>query len=312
MTLAVDDAWAVESWGAVLARIPDPHPFLEPDWQRAWWEHFGEGELEVLELGDAGVAALRRTGSTLRFLGGRDTTDYPGPAIAPGRAPEAAEALVGHLRDGDRLELDNARPEDGFALSLKLAARAAGLRVTRELDEPVALLTLPASFDAYLAGLSRHNRHELVRKRRRAAATTVRTAGADTLGSDLRTFFAFLRAARGEKGTFLSPRIEAFVRDVAYAKLARGTLRLDVLELDGRPLAVTLGFQGPRTYYLYNMGYDPAAAPLSPGIALLGALIERAIAERRERFDFMRGLEHYKLQLGATPSSLIRLRLEPV
>ena len=111
------------------------------------------------------------------------------------------------------------------------------------------------------------------------------------------------RAAPGEKGGFLTPRIEAFLRAVAPLG------RLDVLEVAGRPLAVTLGFQSARTYHLYNMAFEQSARALSPGIVLLGALIERAIGDGLERFDFMRGLERYKLELGATPQQLIRLRV---
>jgi len=66
---------------------------------------------------------------------------------------------------------------------------------------------------------------------------------------------------------------------------------------------MTLGFQTARTYYLYNMAYEQTARPLSPGIVLL----ERALADGLERFDFMRGLARYKLELGATPRHLIRL-----
>jgi CelD/BcsL family acetyltransferase involved in cellulose biosynthesis len=57
------------------------------------------------------------------------------------------------------------------------------------------------------------------------------------------------------------------------------------------------------------MAYDQRARGRSPGIVLLAAVIERAIADGLERFDFMRGLERYKLELGGTPSSLVRLRI---
>jgi CelD/BcsL family acetyltransferase involved in cellulose biosynthesis len=294
MTAALDAVWALERWRAVLGRIDDPHPFATPEWQRAWWEHFGAGELDVVELGEVGVAALQRQGDEVRFLGSRDVTDYPGPAIIPGAEREAATRLLAHLRPGDRLEVDNAQP--AFAAALEAAAD--GRDVSRVPGEAVAILTLPATWDEYAGSLRRHTRHEIERKRRRARGARVRAGDLDTL-------FAFMRAAPGEKGRFLTPRIEAFLRE------ATAGARIDELVLDGRPLAVTLGFQGPRTYYLYNMGYDPAAAHLSPGIVLLAALIERAIEERVARFDFMRGLEHYKLQLGAVPSSLIALRLAP-
>jgi CelD/BcsL family acetyltransferase involved in cellulose biosynthesis len=283
--------------------IAAPNPFVAEGWQRAWWQHFGTGELEVLELGDVGVAALQRHGNVVRFLGNREVTDYPGAAITPGREREAAALLVGRLRPDDSLEGDNLQA--AFADALEGAARAAGRRVTRATDEPVAILTLPRSWDEYLAGLHKHMRHELTRKRRRAHDARVRSADADTFAADLERFFAFLRSARGAKGRFLTVPIERFLREA----LTPSTARLDVLEADGRPLAATVGFQGPRTYHLYNMGYDPAAARLSPGIVLLTALIERAIDEQQERFDFMRGLEHYKLQFGARPSSLINIRV---
>jgi CelD/BcsL family acetyltransferase involved in cellulose biosynthesis len=269
------------------------NPFVDPGWQRAWFRHFGTGQLEVVPLGEAGEAKLERHGDRLRFLGNREVTDYPGAAIVPGREREAFVRLLQWLPAGDTLEVENAR-KDGFAALLVLAAEAVAE------DEPIATLTLPRTWEGYLAGLRKHERHEILRKRRRAAGTRMRPGGLDT-------FFTFLRAARGEKGRFLTPRIEAFLRE---AVPAHPMTRLDVLETaDGRPIAATLGFQGPRTYFLYNMGFDPAAAHLSPGIVLLSRLIERAIGERRERLDFMRGLEHYKLQLGAEPSTLINIRV---
>jgi CelD/BcsL family acetyltransferase involved in cellulose biosynthesis len=292
MTAAVEAEWALERWRAVLERTDDPHPFATPEWQRAWWRHFGTGELEVIELGEVGVAALQRKGDEVRFLGNREVTDYPGPAIVPGAEPEAAARLLDALRPGDELVVENAQPAFADALA------AAGRPVKRAPDEAVAILTLPDSWEAYAGSLRRHTRHEIERKRRRAHGATVRRGDLDTL-------FALMRAARGEKGRFLTPPIEAFLRE------ATSGARIDVLEHRGRPVAVTLGFQSPGTYYLYNMGFERSAAHLSPGIVLLAALIERAIEERVARFDFMRGLEHYKLQLGAVPSSLIALRLAP-
>jgi CelD/BcsL family acetyltransferase involved in cellulose biosynthesis len=310
------DDWALSSWRAVVSRIPDPHPFVAPGWQRAWWECFGTGELAVLPLGDegdvAGVAALcGERGGAMRFLGSREVTDYPGPAIVPGRERESAAALVEQMceRGWPVLEIENARPEDGFAAALERAARAAGLRVTAGPDEPIAVLGLPSGWPAYLRRLGRHARHEVERKRRGLASARLRTADARTLEGDLDGFFALFRRAAGDKGRFATPAIERFMRRIARLALEDGTLRLDVLELDGAPLAIALGFQGPRAYYLYNMAHDPDARPLSPGIVLVAATIERAIAHGLERYDFMRGLERYKLEFGATPSDLQRLRL---
>jgi CelD/BcsL family acetyltransferase involved in cellulose biosynthesis len=283
----VEDAWGLSRWRSVVSLLDDPHPFLTPEWQSAWWKHFGAGKLQLVDLGEAGVAALERRGEVLRFLGNRETTDYPGPAIAPGLEDAAAARLLRSL-DGP-LDFENARPQDPLVARLRAVSRV-------EEDEPVAILALPDSWPRYLRLLGRHSRHELDRKRRHLPE-------AEVCAGDFDTFLRFFRAAPGEKGAFLTPRIEAFLRAVAPLG------RLDVLEVAGVPLAVTLGFQSARTYYLYNMAFEQRARALSPGIVLLGALIERAIADGLERFDFMRGLERYKLELGATPQNLIRLRI---
>jgi CelD/BcsL family acetyltransferase involved in cellulose biosynthesis len=322
----VGEDWQLEAWRAVVARTADPHPFVMPEWQRAWWEHFGDGELAVLRFGRgrrvAGVAAVHRdAGGCARFLGGDDLTDYPGPAVAPGGASEVAEGLVQWLRGGElgwrRLDVRNARFEDGFADAVKTAAERAGLPVTTGTDEPIAILELPRSWDDYLERLARQPRRELQRKERvldrELPGALVRTADAGSLEADMGTLCGHLRQARGPKGGFMSPRVERFFRRVASDYLALGMLRLDLLEVERRPLAATVGFQtprAPRAFSLYNMGFDVTARALSPGIILLGRLIRRALGDGLERFDFMRGLERYKLDLGATARHLGRVTVQ--
>ena len=259
-----------------MRRIPEAHPFVMPEWQRVWWAHFGTGRLSVLPLRDgadpvAVVPVHRDDAGVVRFLGGVDVTDYPGPAIAPGHARDAARHLLDRLTaDTSWAELDvrNARPEDGFVPALAAAAATAGLRTSHCADEPIALLDLPATWDEYLARLTRHARHELQRRRRRFARALgeghVRTADAETLPRDLDTFFALFRRARGEKGGFMTPPMERFFRDVANAFLPLGMLRLDVLEAGGRAVAVAFGFRTRSVYHLYNMAFDPDVQAASP------------------------------------------------
>jgi len=75
-------------------------------------------------------------------------------------------------------------------------------------------------------------------------------------------------------------------------------------------LLVALPLAANAAEYMEKTPFQLSRA-LSPGIVLLSALIERAIGEGLERFDFMRGLERYKLELGARPADLMRLRLAP-
>lgn len=312
----LSDSWHQPAWEALLGAIEDPDPFVSLRWQHTWWRHFASGQLAVIRA-PAAVAALElaRDG-TAQFLGGQETTDYPGPVMATGAGASTAAALLAALpAHGARLlDARNQRPEVGLAGALVAAARALGRATEVTDDEAGAILELPSTAQEYGDRLARRTRHELARKRRRLQRAyphaTVRTATAATLSADLTAFCALHRAARGAKGHFMTAALEAFMRDLARATLDAGMLRLDTLQAaDGQPLAMTLGFQGPRTFYLYNAAYELGAAAVSPGIVLIALLIERAIAERLASFDFLRGLERYKLELGASPRTLSRVRV---
>jgi CelD/BcsL family acetyltransferase involved in cellulose biosynthesis len=306
-----------------MARCPDPHPFQTVEWQRAWWETFGTGELAVLPIfGDGGepaaVAALGRdTSGVVRFVGSGELTDYPGPAVAPGAteltARSVIDRLVGQPSRWTELDVRDSRPQDGLIDALRRVAHERQLRTTSSPDEPVAVISLPSTWDDFLRAQTRHCRHELRRKlsrfERERPAAALRSSDAGSLAADLETFLALHRRSTGAKGQFLTPDVEAFFRRIAFDFMSLESLRLDLLEDRGRALAATLGFQSETTYYLYNMAFDPAGRVVSPGIVLLAMLIGRAIGDRLACFDLLRGLERYKLELGAVPRQLMRLRV---
>ena len=119
-------------------------------------------------------------------------------------------------------------------------------------------------------------------------------------------FVALHRRSRGEKAEFMTPDTERFFRDVADTLAARGWLRLGVLSVDGEDAAVLFGFAYEGTLALYNAAYDPNLAPLSVGIACAAYAIRSAIAEGLRTYDFLRGDEPYKYDLGGADHWLLR------
>jgi CelD/BcsL family acetyltransferase involved in cellulose biosynthesis len=91
--------------------------------------------------------------------------------------------------------------------------------------------------------------------------------------------------------------------------MPRGWLRLDFLEIGGRAIATTFGFQVEKTLYLYNSAYEPELARISPGLFLVSELVRGAIEEGLEVFDFLRGPERYKYQLGSQAVPLNNVRV---
>jgi CelD/BcsL family acetyltransferase involved in cellulose biosynthesis len=143
----------------------------------------------------------------------------------------------------------------------------------------------------------------LRRKRRRLGRdhpdAEFRTAAPETLEADLKVFIDMHRGAEGMKGHFMKPEIATFFERVARAFMELDWLRLDLLEIGGKAIASTFSFELDGTFYLYNSAYEPDMARLSPGFVLVTELIKRSIEKGLTRFDFLRGPERYKYQLGA-------------
>lgn len=321
-----EEAFGLPAWRALLARDPRRSIFATPEWHRVWWEEFGQGkDLYVLVLGsrdavEAIVPLYRKSEhgrAVLRFVGGIDLTDYLGPICAPGAHAAVAQELLGWLAragiEWDEFDAHNLPVPAGFADQLVERADALGFDFDLDQEETAALLALPDSWDAYLAALPSKERHELRRKRRRLERehpeACLRRATAETLEADLKTFIEMHRGAQGHKGHFMRPEIATFFARMARSFEPLGWLRLDLLEIGGRAVASTFGFELERTFYLYNSAYEPDAARLSPGLVLVSELVRSSIEQGLEVFDFLRGPERYKYELGAQAVPLNNVRI---
>jgi CelD/BcsL family acetyltransferase involved in cellulose biosynthesis len=313
-------------WRGLLRLDPNRHVFATPEWNRLWWEEFGAGKdllaLTVKRGSDvAGIVPLYRKNEEgrqiLRFVGGIDLTDYLGPICSRDDRREVADTLVDWLRDTD-VEWDefdghNMLVPFGFAEFLVETADRHGLDFVLSQEETSALLPLATDWDHYLEGLESKDRHELRRKMRRFARefpdARVRVATDQTLDGDLQTFVDMHRGAEGHKGHFMRPEISTFFERVARLFQERGWLRLDLLEIGDHAVASTFSFELDNTFYLYNSAYEPEAGRLSPGLVLVAQLVQRSIQEGLHWFDFLRGPERYKYQLGAQALPLNNVRI---
>jgi CelD/BcsL family acetyltransferase involved in cellulose biosynthesis len=301
--------------------------FATPEWSRVWWDEFGAGRqllvLTFLDPEPVGLAALvldphRPAGGTLSFLGGEDLTDYMGPVTAGHEhLPAIAEALVTYavteIPGWQCLDARCLPVPFGFAEWLAEAADRLGLEFEIDEHEMTAVLALPGSFDAYLHQLGGGRRHELRRKLRRfdesAPGAEMTTATTETLEADLDDFFAMHRSSLGEKGKFMGPERAGFFSRIAHTFQPAGLLSLDFLEVAGARVAATFSLPYAGSFYLYNSAFVRVSGGVSPGIVLVVRLIERSIEQGFHRFDFLRGTERYKFDLGAEPLPLHAVKI---
>jgi len=305
-------------WSELLPRSPNATVFHTMRWQETWWRHFGAGaKLRLLSLrgdGFEGVAPLMERDGVVSFLGGTDLVDYHDFITSGEPTRGFFDALMNHLAascEVNAAELVSI-PEGSPTLEgLSAAAEAAGWRVEVETEDVAPRLALPSTWDAYVAGLSRKNRHELRRKLRRleraGEVRSAETADFAAIAEGLDGFVALVRESSPEKAAFLTPERERFFRAVALALAEDGGTRLSFLELGGKRVAASLSFIHGGDRLLYNSGYDPQYRPLAVGLLDHAFNIRRSIEQGVHAYDFMRGGEPYKYHLGAQDRTVHRM-----
>jgi CelD/BcsL family acetyltransferase involved in cellulose biosynthesis len=314
-----DLATLAPEWEALAASLPGTAPFHLPAWHAAWLAHFGAGREPIFlsirrQERLIGVATLDLEPAGARELGDPEVRDYGGPLALPGEEEAVAAGILEWLREDftRALVLWGISADGPWPAAFERAAARYGWSFATEPGAVSPGVNLPPSFEAFVAGLSKHHRHELRRKLRNfeaAGETRYERLTGDAAAANLGLLFEFMRASRADKAAFLTPAMEAFFRELAQQFAPGDRLALGLTWLDGRPVAATLTFEDGESAYLYNSGYDPAVAGLAPGLVSKAWAIRDAIERELRRFDFLRGGEPYKRRLGGTDRQLLRLVL---
>jgi len=312
------------AWNNLLARSLEPAPFLSWPWQTLWWEAFADGRrLRILLAVDSpgqpvGLLPLyEKVAGIWQLVGGVDISDYLDVIAVRGSEEEVWSELLHHRTlESDAWDLHCLRAGSPTVSLLPALAPAFGLSAVVQREERCPVLLLPESWEGYLERLSGKDRHELRRKLRRLERqwpeARVRShASPEGLQRAMTSFLTLHRKAKAGKARFMDERMEGFFRQVATALAARGWLRLWFLEREGEAVASYLCLEFGGSVALYNSGFDPAHAALSPGIVLLSHVISNAIERGFARFDFLRGEEAYKYAFGAVPEELFNLVVAP-
>ena len=304
-------------WRRLLPRGSLPHPFLSPTWLRAWWQQFGNGrELMLLSVRRGGelvaVAPLMRDNSRLTFAGDSEICDYMDFVALAGSESAAVAAVLRPLKEEDWREivLWAVREDSPPLKALPAVCAELGLSLETELEDVCPRITLPASWEEYLEGLDKKDRHELRRKLRKlpqgGAVGLEVLDQPDQVEDALDDFLRLHADSRADKAAFMTPDMAAFFRRVIGALSREDVVELIFLTLDRVRVAAVVCFRTDGELLLYNSGYDPAYAGLSVGIASKALALRHAIEAGRSCFDFLRGAEPYKYDLGARNLNVYR------
>lgn len=331
-----------ERWNALAAGAP----FRLWEWNATWWRHYGAlGQLYVLCVrDDAGeivaiapwyIARHPAKGRVVQFLAsGEVCSDYQTVLCRQGSEDQAAAAIADWMTDAghrhrnrpndqdhgawDLLELSGIEVADIVVQRLLAQLARRGNLVHSRPTLNCWRLEFPPTWDEYLALLSKSHRKSVRQYENRAFVSgraVWRTVATPSELAELFELLVTLHQRRwqglGEPGVFASARYTAFHREVSRALLAQGHLRMQWLELDGRPVAVEYNLCGGGVVYNYQGGMDPNASADNPGNVAKLASLKHALASGYRAFDCMRGNEPYKSRWRAQPRPCVDLRVVP-
>lgn len=286
-------------WCRRVMTAPRPSPFLTPAFLLPWASAFA-GPLRVGLWGETGLALFHQRGDVWELLGGQDVADR---LDVVGDDPLMWEELRREASSwGGAVEFPNLAPDSNALRFLQSGDRL-------EETDRSPYTSLSGSFSDYLSGLPRKARHELKRKMARVQRMG-ESLVVDHSPDQLETFLRLHRQSHPDKHAFMQDKMERFFRELHQSLWQAGMLWLATLKDGGRALASVFQIRFAGVAHLYNSGYDPEASALSPGLVLIARCIERSCEEGLSEYDFLRGTERYKYDLGGRDRSVVRLAWE--
>ncbi len=305
-------------WEELRPQCTSYSVFSIPEWYAIWWKFFGDGkEPVVLSVRDRedliGIAPLMKDGDCISFIGNTDVSDYMDFIVAQGREKDVLSAIFEYLKKQgwDRLELHCIPERSATRDVLVDLCKSDGLSTVIEDEEVCPIIKLPSTWDEYLSKLSKKDRHELRRKFRRLEGVgSVKHYVAEDderLPQAMEEFLRLHKWSREDKAAFMTDAMQSFFRALTTEFVKMGIAKLYFMELDGIKVSATMCFDYENTLYLYNSGYDPEFSHLSVGLLLKALCIRDAMETDKEVFDFLRGDEPYKYDLGGQDTSIYKL-----
>lgn len=294
----------IREWEELAARTR-ASPYLRPGWVDAWWRAFGKGRLEI--------RILRRRRRLVALLplavhhGTRESTsNYHSPRaglLAEDMRAAVELALALYAGRPRRLSLTCLDPVGMSLDACRWAAEMSGYKSAARPYQRSPYLDITMEWSAYEGRLSKSLRANLRRAKsrlaRRGRISVEMLSGRDCTESSLQEAFAVEAAGwKGARHTAIlsSPDTRRFYTYVARWAAAQGMLRLFLLRVDGRTIAMYYALEDQDTCYLLKGGYDSAYLRYSPGKLLLHSVVSHCFAAGLTRVEFHGNAEAYKFQ----------------
>jgi len=319
-------------WNNLLLKSASHVPFLRHEFLTTWWKTLGGGEWQdgklhiITAYSDdelVGIAPLFQTTnldgkSALMFIGSIEISDYLDFLATPENLPAFIDAALEYISspsapEWEVLDLYNILEESQTLPDLESAIRKLGWNLHKERIQPAPFIKIPLSWEEYLQGIKKKQRHEIRRKVKRAENHDLPVRwyiveDESTLENEIQAFLD-LMALDQHKDEFLTEIMRKQMGEAIHTSFRAGWLQLAFLVIGDEKAAAYLNFDYDNKLWVYNSAINYDFYDLSPGWVLLAYLIQWGIENGREYLDFMRGDEVYKYRFGGVDRFVLRVQI---
>lgn len=314
----------VPQWRALLERSSANSIFLTPEWVMAWRDAMQGLNIDpvvvVVTNDQDQIAGLGLYYVSTQHLFGllsyqvvRPMSDYASGAVYhdvisdPVSSTQVYDKVMDALAEFpcDAVWLPHVAHWTGARDRIEVAARQAGFEIIEKSSE-FFCIDLPPVYAHYEEVLSASTRKDLRRTSKRLfdaeQAKIVDCENDSVLPQALETYVDMNTRrwnAIAQAGVFVrKPREAVFYRRFCAVALARGWLRFLQMEIDGKAVAMEIGFRYGDQYYALQGSYDVDGPP-GTGKVLLLEMLKREQSGGARQFDLLSGDASYKHRYGA-------------
>ncbi len=168
-------------------------------------------------------------------------------------------------------------------------------------------LILPKTYEEYLKRLTKKNRHELRRKKRKFNDEITTCELGESREQDIfEIFISQHKESKGEKGKFMISTVETYFRNLLNLE----GWKIYYTNTDKGILSTAFCYENETGCYLYNSSRNNEFNSINPGIVLNDLIIQQLIEREMTFFDFLKGTERYKYDLGGNSVQLYDMAIE--
>ncbi len=317
-----------DEWHELLRHSITNQVFITPEFQKAWWSTLGKGELHVVTVRNeqkklVGIAPMYtfvndQQIKQISFVGCTDVSDYLDFIVDKDSVDEVFHQIGQYLTSTAELKfaLFYSIPQTSQTLSIfKENISKAGWSAEQKQQDICPIITLPKTWDEYLASIGKKQRHEIKRKwnklfTEQEATFELIELPADT-DSAIQDFIWLHQASSKDKSNFWNDKHVEFFKYFAQKTAEKNWLKLFFLKIGTVRVAAMLGFEYNNQFFLYNSGFvSDNYREYGIGSVLTAYTIQQAIERGNTRYDFLRGDEEYKFRFRAIPEPVFDLELK--